>query len=295
VEDLSPASAGLFSFGRPLYCHGVTTLSNSKIDEFLAFAHRLADAAAPITLAHFRTKLDVANKFETGFDPVTLADKGAESAISALIQSTYPEHGVYGEEHGMRESANGLTWVIDPIDGTRSFISGSPLWGTLIALSDESGPIIGMLDQPFIGERFFGVLNGARKESFYRRGGNTTSLKTRACAELAEATLSTTTPEMFEAPDKARAFRALQSRARLQRYGGDCYQYAQVAMGFLDLVVEAGLKPYDIHALIPIIAGAGGIVTAWTGRTANEGGDIIAAGDARAHEAALEAMQSSLA
>jgi myo-inositol-1(or 4)-monophosphatase len=272
----------------------VTTLSDSKIDEYLAFAHRLADAAAPITLQHFRTKLDVANKFETGFDPVTLADKGAESAISALIQSTYPEHGVYGEEHGKRASANGLTWVIDPIDGTRSYISGSPLWGTLIALSNEDGPLIGMLDQPFMGERFFGVLNGARRESFYRRGGKNTPLKTRVCAGLAEAALSTTSPEMFEAPDKVRAFGVLKLRVRLQRYGGDCYQYAQIAMGFLDLVVEAGLKPYDIHALIPIIEGAGGVVTTWDGGSAKEGGDVVAAGDARAHEAALKAIQSSL-
>ncbi|MFZ1991541.1 MAG: histidinol-phosphatase [Alphaproteobacteria bacterium] len=272
----------------------MTRLSNSQIDEYLGFAHRLADAAAPITLEHFRTKLDVANKLEAGFDPVTLADKSAESAISALIESTYPEHGVYGEEHGKRASANGLTWVIDPIDGTRSFITGSPLWGTLIALSGEKGPLIGMLDQPFIGERFFGVLNGGRRESFYRRGGKTMVLKTRACAGLAEAALSTTTPEMFASPDKARSFSALQSRVRLQRYGGDCYQYAQIAMGFLDLVVEAGLKPYDIHALIPIIEGAGGVVTAWDGGSANDGGDVVAAGDARTHEAALKVIQSSL-
>lgn len=267
-------------------------LSNSQIDEYLAFAHRLADAAAPITLSHFRTKLDVANKFDVGFDPVTLADQGAESAVSALIEDTYPEHGVYGEEHGKRASANGLTWVIDPIDGTRSFISGSPLWGTLIALSSEKGPVIGILDQPFIGERFFGVLNGARRESFYRRGGKTMPMKTRACTGLGEATLSTTSPEMFGTPEKARTFSALQSRVRLMRFGGDCYQYAQVAMGFLDLVVEAGLKPYDIHALIPIIEGAGGIVTNWDGGSANEGGDIVAAGDAHAHAAALKTMQS---
>jgi len=268
----------------------MAALSDSEIDECLAFAHRLADAAAPITLQHFRTRLDVANKLEKGFDPVTLADKGAESAISALIESTYPEHGVHGEEHGKRASANGLTWVIDPIDGTRSFISGSPLWGTLIALSDERGPIIGILDQPFIGERFFGVLNGARRESFYRRGGKTTPMKTRACVGLAEATLSTTTPEMFA---DAGAFSALQSRVRLTRFGGDCYQYAQVAMGFLDLVVEAGLKPYDIHALIPIIEGAGGIVTTWSGGSPNDGGGIIAAGDKRAHKAALRVIQAA--
>ncbi len=180
--------------------------------------------------------------------------------------------------------------MIDPIDGTRSFISGSPYGALLIALSSEEGPIIGLLDQPFTGERFFGVLNGARRQSFYQRGDTKTAMKTRACAGLAEATLSTTTPEMFDTPAKARAFGTLQSHARLMRFGGDCYQYAQVAMGFLDLVVEAGLKPYDIHALIPIIEGAGGVVTTWNGKAANEGGNVIAAGDPRAHEAALKAL-----
>lgn len=269
----------------------MAALSDSQIDEYLAFARRLADAAAAITLKHFRTRLDVENKLDAGFDPVTLADQGAESAIRALIERTYPRHGILGEEHGSFDGTDGLTWVIDPIDGTRSFISGSPLWGTLIALSSGDGPIIGLLDQPFMGERFFGVLNGARRESFYARMGKTVPLKTRPCAGLAEATLSTTTPEMFNTPQKARAFGALQSRVRLMRYGGDCYQYAQIAMGFLDLVVEAGLKPYDIHALIPIIEGAGGIVTAWDGKSANAGGHVIAAGDARAHAAALAAIQ----
>lgn len=272
----------------------MAALTDSKIDEYLAFAHRLADAAAPITLAHFRTKLDIDNKLESGFDPVTLADKGAESAIRALIERAYPRHGIFGEEHGKRVSEDGLTWVIDPIDGTRSFISGSPLWGTLIALSSDDGPIIGMLDQPFIGERFFGVSNDTRREAFYARAGKTSPLKTRACAELTQATLSTTTPEMFETPEKARAFGALQSSVKLMRFGGDCYQYAQVAMGFVDLVVEAGLKPYDIHAIVPIIEGAGGIVTTWDGKSANEGGSVVAAGDVRAHEAALAVLQSSL-
>ena len=269
------------------------TLSNSKIDEYLAFAHRLADAAAPISLKHFRTKLDVANKVEKGFDPVTLADQGVETVVRALIEKTYSRHGIHGEEHGKRATQDGLSWVIDPIDGTRSFISGSPLWGTLIALSDENGPIIGLLDQPFIGERFFGVLAEERRESFYMRGGSKMPLRTRSCSGLADASLSTTTPEMFLDARRAQAFRSLQSQVRLMRFGGDCYQYGQVAMGFLDLVIESGLKPYDIHALVPIIEGAGGIVTTWDGGSARDGGDIIAAGDARALAAALEAIKSS--
>jgi len=269
----------------------MTALTPSQIDEFLAFTHRLADAAGAITLKHFRTALAVDNKRAQGFDPVTLADKGAEAAIRALIEATYPEHGIFGEEHGKRASASGLTWVIDPIDGTRSFIIGSPLWGTLIALSDAAGPIIGVLDQPFLGERFFAVRGGA---SSYTRGGRTLRLTTRPCAKLDDAILSTTTTEVFATAQELRAFNTLSGAARLTRYGGDCYQYGLLAMGFVDLVVESTLQPYDIHALIPIIQGAGGMVTSWEGAPAQDGGRIVAAGDARVHAAALKVLQAGL-
>jgi histidinol-phosphatase len=268
-------------------------LALQQAEELMAFAHKLADAAGAITLRYFRKSIEVENKLSTGFDPVTLADKGAEEAMRALIEQTYPEHGVLGEEHGHAPTRNGLTWVIDPIDGTRSFISGSPLWGTLIALSDDEGPFIGILDQPFLRERFCGLNAAGKRKALYAHGGEKRPLKTRACTRLADAALSTTTPEMFTRPPEHAAFTALTRAVRLQRYGGDCYQYGLLAYGFLDLVVEAELRPYDIQALMPIIEGAGGVVSTWEGGSAKDGGRIIAAGDPRAHEAALKVLQSA--
>jgi myo-inositol-1(or 4)-monophosphatase len=187
-----------------------------------------------------------------------------------------------------------LTWVIDPIDGTRAFITGSPLWGILIALSDDEGPLIGVLDQPFLGERFAGVCSGDRREAFYHRAARRERLQTRDCSGLSHAQFSTTTPEMFNAPERARVLAAIRSSVQLTRFGGDCYQYGQIALGFLDLVVEADLKPFDIHALIPIIEGAGGVVTTWEGGKANQGGRVVAAGDARVHKEALALIQKAL-
>ena len=266
-------------------------LTPSQVEEFLAFAYSLADAAGAITLKHFRTRLGFDNKREHGFDPVTLADRDAEESIRTLIEKTYPSHGILGEEHGKKPSANGLTWVIDPIDGTRSFITGNPLWGTLIALSDEGGPILGVLDQPFIAERFWGVRGGI---AAYSRAGAVALLKTRQCGQLGDAMLSTTAPEVFESKKEFAAFNAVARTTRLTRYGGDCYQYGLLAMGSLDLVIEATLQPYDIHALIPIIQSAGGIVTNWQGASAADGGRIIAAGDRRLHEAALKVLHDAL-
>ena len=271
------------------------TLPAGQIEELLAFAHRLADAAAEITLKHFRTELPVENKHSHLFDPVTKADKDAEAAIRRLIEASYPAHGILGEEHGRAASKDGLTWVIDPIDGTRAFITGNPLWGTLIALSDETGPLIGICDQPFIGERFWGTRAAGRGTAFYRRAGEVKALRTRPCASLKDATLSTTTTEVFGSPEELKAFHTLSGQVRLTRFGGDCYQYGLLAYGFLDLVVEATLKPYDIHALIPIIEGAGGVVSTWEGTSANEGGRIIACGDPRLHQAALKVLQGALA
>jgi histidinol phosphatase-like enzyme (inositol monophosphatase family) len=267
-------------------------LNRSQAEEFLAFAHRLADAAAQVTLAHFRTPIAVDNKHASGFDPVTAADRGAETAIRALIEKTYPGHGILGEEHGRKPSRDGFTWVIDPVDGTRSFITGSPLWGTLIALNDGERAVVGMLDQPFMKERFWGVSIAGWREAGFTRDGARSALATRACAALSDAVLSTTTLEMFKEGER-RAFERLMKEVRLTRFGGDCYQYGLAAMGFMDLVVETGLAPYDIQALIPILEGAGGAVTTWDGGAAESGGRIVAAGDARAHAAALEILSAS--
>jgi len=267
------------------------TLNRSQAEELLAFAHRLADAAAKVTLAHFRTPLSVGNKSEDGFDPVTEADRGAETAIRALIEKTYPGHGILGEEHGASRSRDGFTWVIDPIDGTRSFITGSPLWGTLIALNDGERPVIGVLDQPFLKERFWGVSMPDWREAAIETPEKRLSLATRACPRLADAALSTTTIEMFKGLEREQ-FEALMSRVRLLRFGGDCYQYGLLAHGFMDLVAETRLAPYDIQALIPIIEGAGGAVTNWQGGPADQGGNVVAAGDPRTHAEALEILSS---
>lgn len=270
----------------------MSVADRSQAAELLAFAHRLADAAARVTLKHFRTAIRADNKSGTGYDPVTEADRGAETAIRTLIEQTYPGHGILGEEHGKVRSRDGLTWVIDPIDGTRSFITGSPLWGTLIALHDGVRPIIGMLDQPFLKERFWGVSMPKWREAVLETPGGRQALATRACPRLADAALSTTTPEMFKGAERA-AFEKLMAGVRLMRFGGDCYQYGMLAHGFMDLVVETRLQPYDIQALIPIIEGAGGAVTNWQGGPADQGGSVVAAGDARTHAAALEILSAS--
>jgi len=250
-------------------------ISDSQAREFLDFAGLLADAAGAVITPFFRTAMAVDNKAGgQAYDPVTLADKSAEQAIRALIENRYPDHGIIGEELGIKESACGLSWVLDPIDGTRSFIMGLPTWGTLIALTEDGIPRIGMMDQPYIGERFVGSAAGA--EMAFR--GQTKPLRTRACPKLAGAVVATTHPSMFTAR-QMRGFQAVSDTARLSRFGGDCYLYAMIASGCIDLAIEASLKPYDIQALIPIVEGAGGRVCNWQGGPVDDSGTVLAAGD----------------
>lgn len=262
------------------------TDQNLEWRDYLDFAGRLADAAAEVTGVYFRTPLEVSDKTapdgQDGFDPVTEADRRVEAVVRDLIQQTYPDHGILGEEQPPKAGDSRYCWVIDPIDGTRAFISGVPTWGTLIALHDGERPIIGVMDQPFTGERFIGSPDGAEL--------NGKSLSVRRCADLSDATMYTTDPDMFETKDQIEAFGALEKRVRLRRFGGDCYAYCMLALGLVDLVVEGDLEPYDIQALIPIIEGAGGIVTAWDGGPAENGGLVIAAGDRRVHAQALEIL-----
>ncbi|HYK65706.1 MAG TPA: histidinol-phosphatase [Patescibacteria group bacterium] len=260
------------------------TLDDRAIKEYTAFACRLADIAGRTILPHFRVRLDVENKMAgAGYDPVTLADRAAERAIRDEIQRVYPGHGIIGEEHGVLDGTDGLTWVIDPIDGTRAFIIGQLHWGVLIALNDGARPVVGVMHQPYTGETFVGSRFGAET----RHAGRGTPLRVRQCARLEDAIVSATDPAMFTGPGERDAFRAVASRARMRRYGGDCYSYALVAAGFIDLVIESGLKPYDIQPLVPIIEAAGGIVTTWSGGSPNDGGQIIAAGDRELHKIAL--------
>jgi histidinol phosphatase-like enzyme (inositol monophosphatase family) len=242
-----------------------------------------------VILPHFRNNPLVTNKRSDGFDPVTVADNAAEAVIRAGIEARFPNHGIFGEELG-HQSGAGLTWVIDPIDGTRAFMTGMLHWGVLIALFDGAAPVLGVMYQPFTDEMCVGTNDTAD----YRRGALSRALKVRACASVADAILATTAPEAFESRVERAAFNALGERVRLVRYGGDCYQYCMLAMGYVDLVVEAGLKPYDIQALMPIVRGAGGIVTAWDGDDASMGGRVIAAGDARVHREAMAILNNNL-
>jgi myo-inositol-1(or 4)-monophosphatase len=264
------------------------SVGDAELRELTDFACRLADAAGAQILPHFRVPIEIQNKAgPDAYDPVTAADLGAESAMRALIRRTYPDHGIYGEEGGHVQGANALTWVIDPLDGTRAFITGALHWGVLIALYDGSHPILGVMDQPYTRERFVGNRFGAR----WMREGEQRTLATRACTDLGEAVLYTTAPELFSDEGERHAFERLASRVMLPRYGGDCYSYCMLASGYVDLVVESDLKPYDIQALIPIIESAGGIVTSWTGGAAHYGGAIVAAGNAAVHDAALRVLQ----
>ncbi len=252
-----------------------------KITELLTFAHQLADAAARATLPLFRNLQSVDNKLadKGGFDPVTQADREAEQAIRTLIETHYPTHAIIGEEFGTKAGDN-FQWVIDPIDGTRAFMSGIPTWGTLIGLNIDAQPMLAMMDQAFTGERYFAAegLGG-----FLRHDGQTHPLQTRACASLEEAVLATTTPAMFADTPAAAMWERTAHAAKLTRYGGDCYNYALLALGQVDIVIEQGLKDVDIQPLVQLIQQAGGVVTDWQGEPAHFGGTALACGDPQLH------------
>ena len=260
---------------------------NADLEKRLAFAHRLADASGAFIRPYFRKRIDVSDKGPSGFfDPVTEADKGAEIVIRDLLAKEFPQDAILGEEFGERAGTSRYRWVLDPVDGTRAFIAGQPLWGTLIGLEQDGVPIAGVLDQPFLRERFVGAPGKAELHN----SEGASLLKTRACARLADAVICTTHPVLhFSAPERELYFRVEQA-CHLSRYGGDCYAYALVAMGFVDLVIETHLKRWDIAAIIPIVEGAGGVVTDWSGKPWHDGDNIIAAGDARVHAEAVKLL-----
>ena len=253
-------------------------------DATIAFAHRLADASGAIIRPYFRRRIDVAHKAGVhAFDPVTEADRGAERAIRDLLARERPDDAILGEEFGAQAGTSGYRWVLDPLDGTRAFITGRHEWGSLIALEKDGAPVLGILDQPVLGERFVGV-NGAAS---LHQGGQVTPLKTRACADLKDAILCATDPSAYFSTDQQAAFQRVSKAARMTRFGGDCYLFAALALGFVDLIIEAGFHAWDIAALIPLVEGAGGIVTSWSGGDCRDGATILAAGDARIHRAAM--------
>lgn len=257
-------------------------------DDLARFAHGLADAAGAAILPLFRSNTTIENKADIGsvrpFDPVTAADRAAEQAMREAITRDYPSHGIVGEEYGNVRPDAAHQWVLDPIDGTRAFILGLPVWGTLIGLTFEGRAVLGVMDQPYTRERFWAAGGAA-----WLRGpdGSLRRLATRRCSSLADAQFSTTHPDMFADGEEAEGFSRIRAAVRHTRYGGDCYAYCLLAAGHIDLVVEAGLKPYDVVALIPIIEAAGGIITTWDGKPATHGGRIVAAGDPAMHAAAM--------
>ncbi|GLK81941.1 histidinol-phosphatase [Ancylobacter defluvii] len=254
--------------------------------DFEVFVHELATVSGQVILPFFRTALGVEDKNKGAvFDPVTAADRAAEQAMRNLIQKTFPQHGIRGEEYGNHNLDAEYLWILDPIDGTKSFIAGLPAWGTLIGLAHHGAPVYGMMHQPFVGERFYGDGMTAR----YRGPAGPRSLSVRPCATLGEALLMTTSPRLMKETDRAR-YGEVERQVRLPRYGGDCYAYCMIAAGHVDLVIETELQDYDIAALIPIVEGAGGVITDWEGNPAQGGGRIIAAGDKRVHEQAMKVL-----
>ncbi len=253
-------------------------------DALVTLADELADAAGGVVRRYFRTAVAVDGKADSS--PVTIADREAEAAIRDILAAACPDHGIFGEEYGRERIDAEFVWVIDPIDGTKSFVSGVPLFGTLIALLRDGRPVLGVIDQPILRERWVGV--AGRPTTL-----NGEAIRTRACPLLADATLTATSPDMFRGADRA-PFERLRDAVRLMRYGYDCYGYAMLASGFVDVVVEASLQPYDYCALVPVIEGAGGVVTDWQGSalSLDSDGRLLCAGDAKAHAQALDKISA---
>jgi inositol-phosphate phosphatase / L-galactose 1-phosphate phosphatase / histidinol-phosphatase len=249
------------------------------LDAHLALAADLADAAGQAIRPYFRVPLQVDDKAD--LSPVTAADRGAEAAMRRLIAARFPDHGIIGEEFGREREDAEFVWVLDPIDGTKAFISGLPVFGTLIALAQNGRPIVGIIDQPISGERWVGAAGHGTTL-------NGKPIHCRPCAGIAAATIFATTPDMFKGPDSA-AFARVAKAAKLVRYGADCYAAGLLALGCIDFMIEADLKPYDYSALIPVVEGAGGIATDWGGAPLglDSDGRVIFAGDRRSHQEAL--------
>ena len=258
------------------------SVSTEARADLLAFAERTVKTAGPAALPYFRTALDVENKLTDGrFDPVTQADRAIEERIREAIHAAYPEHGICGEEYGY-EPGNGLTWVIDPIDGTRAFMSGMLHWGVLLALFDGEEPIVGVMYQPYVDELF----SGDGEQAWFQRGGDKREIRTSSCTSVSEAVMGTTGVDWF--PDRERRqFDALRKVPKLTRIGGDCYIHALVAMGSMDIGTDALLNTYDIQALIPIVRGAGGVVSLYDGGSAAMGGTLVCCANATLHREVL--------
>ena len=270
---------------------GLSPSSQSSLSRsLLPVALKLADAARGAINPIFRSAAasNPDNKLTTGFDPVTEADKASERAMREIIERERPDDGIEGEEFGIKPSATGLVWYLDPIDGTRAFVAGLPSWCVLIGLAQEGKPILGIIDQPWLDERYVGLCD----ESWLDCRGARTKLRVRNVASLTQAVLSTTDPFILTAPERG-AFEHIRQTARLTRYGLDAYAYARLAAGTIDMVTETGLKSHDVAALFPVIEGAGGVVTDWLGNPAKLGGQIVAAANRQILDEALVSLRRS--
>lgn len=278
------------------YCHYRKYIASHNSMETMAqapdwdgltrFAQGLAVAAGGEILPLFRCNTGIDVKSGPVWDPVTEGDRAGERIIRRMIEERYPEHAIEGEEYGFKEGRSGFTWILDPIDGTRAFVCGLPFWSTLIGLMYEGRPVIGLMSQPFVGEMFYGNPFGA----WHARGGEVRPIRTRTGIRLEDATMGTTAPELYRTDRDKASFARLSQAVRLTRFGGDAYFYAVVAAGHLDIALDAGLQPYDIAPLLPIILGAGGAAAEWTGGNPAEGGNVITAGSQALLEEALAVM-----
>jgi myo-inositol-1(or 4)-monophosphatase len=262
-----------------------------SVVDLAQFMEDLATQSGAAILPFFRAHFGLDDKSHgTGraFDPVTEADRAAETVMRRMIKDRLPSHGILGEEFGSERADAECVWVLDPIDGTRAFISGLPTWGTLIGLTHHGAAVRGLMHQPYLGERFL----GDGKTASVRSPRGERRLHSRRSEALGDAILATTDPRLFADGEEAERFRAIEAQVKMSRYGADCYAYCMLAAGHVDLVIEAGLKSYDIAALVPIVTGAGGIVTTWDGKPAHNGGNIIAASDPRVHEAAMALLNA---
>ena len=272
-------------------------LSADHLSAFEGFAIELAQAAGASILPLFRSGLEADDKGgpDRGYDPVTAADKGAEAAMRAAIAARYPDHGVIGEEQGEDRPDAEFVWVLDPVDGTRAFVAGLPLWTTLIALRWRGAPVVGCIGQSYLDEVYVGTRLGSR----LLQGGAGVTLMVRPCPRLTDAVIATTDPFIFNGAE-AGAWNQVRAAARLARYGCDGYAYARLAAGTLDLVAEAGLRSWDIEAAMPLIQGAGGVVVDWRGGPIGpdlyaRGGQVVAAGDPACLDEALVALRRAAA
>lgn len=269
----------------------MTTPDDAAWAEYAAFAEALAAAAGRESLPHFRTRPDMTNKLSEGFDPVTEGDKAGERAMRAMIEERYPDHGIIGEEYGVKEARSGFTWVLDPIDGTRSFVTGMLSWTTLVGLSFEGEPMVGVMSQPYVGERFVGAPAGA----VMKTAAGERPIVVQPARRLAEAIGTTTAPGLYRSPRQRDFLARMQKALRFMRYDGDAYFFCMLAAGQIDIALDSGLEIYDISPLVPIIRGAGGIVTRWDRNPPQLAGDIIAAASQELYEEALSLLETCVA